>query len=429
VPGRLAASVLAFQYQLRLSERASPEALAAAQSVQLGAMLEHAYQSVPPLRSRLASAGLDPVRLASAEDLRVVPPMTRSDLPTAVGAPPAHHGRRVEHRTAGTTDTPLVIADTEAGAFARAALYARDHLWHDRDPAAPAAVVDTGELAAGGGFWGHALQAAFRTGPSGHVDARLPLAGQIAQLRALRPAYLLASASNLRALALECLASGVRLQGLAEACAVGAVAGPELAALCAEAWGVPASAVYAAQECGPIALQCPEAGAYHVQSEGVVLEIVDDAGLPSRLGEPGRVLITTLHNFAMPLVRYDLGDVAQAGPPCACGRTLPVIGRVLGRRRGLAHLPDGRTMAVAPDLAMQVLRPPLRDMQLVQASPGELVAHLVSPQPLDPARLRSIARTIEASFDGMLRVQMAWRPAFEPAVAARHDDFVRAFAR
>jgi phenylacetate-coenzyme A ligase PaaK-like adenylate-forming protein len=70
-----------------------------------------------------------------------------------------------------------------------------------------------------------------------------------------------------------------------------------------------------------------------VQSESVLLEIVDDAGRACAPGRAGRVVVTSLHNFATPLIRYELGDLAEFGAPCACGRSLPVISRVLGRSR------------------------------------------------------------------------------------------------
>ena len=57
---------------------------------------------------------------------------------------------------------------------------------------------------------------------------------------------------------------------------------------------------------------------------------------------PSRVVISTLHNFAMPLLRYDIGDFAEVGDDCPCGRRLPVLKRILGRQRNLLCLPSGQ---------------------------------------------------------------------------------------
>lgn len=89
-----------------------------------------------------------------------------------------------------------------------------------------------------------------------------------------------------------------------------------------------------------MAFQCPEPGTYHV-AEHIVLEVVDPEGRPCTPGQTGRILVTDLLNFATPLVRYEIGDYAEVGEPCPCGRNLAPIRRFLGRERNLVLLPDG----------------------------------------------------------------------------------------
>ena len=73
---------------------------------------------------------------------------------------------------------------------------------------------------------------------------------------------------------------------------------------------------------------------------------MDEAGREVAAGESGRVLVTTLENYLMPLVRYEIGDHAIAtSARCGCGRTLPLLGRVLGRSMNLFRKPDGGYMA------------------------------------------------------------------------------------
>ena len=64
-----------------------------------------------------------------------------------------------------------------------------------------------------------------------------------------------------------------------------------------------------------------------------------------RRTQHGRVIVTRLYNYAMPFIRYELGDFAVAGTgPCACGRTLPVIARIKGRARNAFVFRDGSRM-------------------------------------------------------------------------------------
>ena len=82
---------------------------------------------------------------------------------------------------------------------------------------------------------------------------------------------------------------------------------------------------------GFIAWQCPM-GKYHINAEHMMVDIVDEADRKVHPGEMGRVVVTTLENHLMPLVRYEVGDYAIASTKaCVCGRTLPTIDRVIGR--------------------------------------------------------------------------------------------------
>lgn len=97
---------------------------------------------------------------------------------------------------------------------------------------------------------------------------------------------------------------------------------------------------YGCTEVGVIAAECPE-GSRHVLTPLVHLEILRD-GRPAEPGELGDVVVTSLVNRAMPLVRYRPGDRARLSPePCRCGRPQPVVAEVLGRAEDLLVTADG----------------------------------------------------------------------------------------
>ena len=91
------------------------------------------------------------------------------------------------------------------------------------------------------------------------------------------------------------------------------------------------------RESGVIACECRMHKGMHVFTEGVFLEILNDQGQIAKLGEPGRVIITDLFNKAMPLIRYEIGDMATVsdGRMCECGSALPLIEKLLGRERDI----------------------------------------------------------------------------------------------
>jgi len=99
---------------------------------------------------------------------------------------------------------------------------------------------------------------------------------------------------------------------------------------------------YSCEETGYIAVQCPAHNHFHVITPATLVEIVDERGEPCPPGKPGRVLLTSMQSYAMPLIRYEIGDMAEWGEPCDCGITLPVISRIWGRTRHMITTPDGR---------------------------------------------------------------------------------------
>jgi phenylacetate-CoA ligase len=115
-----------------------------------------------------------------------------------------------------------------------------------------------------------------------------------------------------------------------------------------------------------IGWECP-AGKYHLNAEHVFVEIIGEDGREVLPGAIGKVLITTLENYMMPLIRYDIGDYAVATEElCSCGRTLPTIGRILGRGMNLFVMRDGRRIASWNLLNALTVFPRVQQLQIVQ---------------------------------------------------------------
>ena len=106
---------------------------------------------------------------------------------------------------------------------------------------------------------------------------------------------------------------------------------PFMRELIEEVFGCKVYDFYGSREVGAIAGECSH-GKMHIFSFNNLVEVVDFSGNPVAPGEEGRVIITTLHNYSMPLIRYDIGDTARLGEaPCSCGSPLPVIEEITGR--------------------------------------------------------------------------------------------------
>src|ERR1019366_10797508 len=109
------------------------------------------------------------------------------------------------------------------------------------------------------------------------------------------------------------------------------------------AFGVPVKNLYSCAEAGYLASPCPSGSGLHVHAENVILEVLDEKNQPCKSGETGRVVMTVVHNFRTPFIRYDIGDEVTLGPErCPCGRGLPLLIRVHGKRRTMFRLPGNR---------------------------------------------------------------------------------------
>ena len=107
---------------------------------------------------------------------------------------------------------------------------------------------------------------------------------------------------------------------------------------------VPVRATYSSEEVGPIAFACESyAGHFHVATSNVTVEVIDTYHIDGvRLG---RVLVTGLHSYATPIIRYDLGDLASLREDCPCGHKGPTIDNLYGRLSSVLKHRDGTASA------------------------------------------------------------------------------------
>jgi phenylacetate-CoA ligase len=336
----LQSKLLAIEFQLEQSEWWTEAELREHQLQQLGGLLAHAHATVPFYGAALPAAGYRPGEPPTPEVWARLPILDRATLqarPDALAsrAIPPSHGPVAELRI-DRGQGPVHLRITEVAQLMRLAIFLREQVWHRRDLSGLRAVLQPDEKAAFPAgrrepHWGWPMGILYETGPQTVLDRRTPLGQQVEWLQRESPVHLVGNPAELLALAHECLALGVTLPRLEGVQSLGGGLSPEVRDACREAWGVPVVHLYRAEEVGPLALQCPEHEHFHVQCEQALVEVLDGEGRPCAAGEVGRVVATPLGNFATPLIRYDVGDTAEVGAPCPCGRGLPVLAKILPR--------------------------------------------------------------------------------------------------
>jgi phenylacetate-CoA ligase len=421
----------AILFQILQSQWWTPEEIRAAQLRQAAALIAHAAAHVPFYRRRLADLATPPARGISPEEWARIPVLARTEVQEAGAALnadqlPEGHGPTRTVSTSGSTGRPVTVQTTELASHYRRAMRLRGNIWHRRDYAAKAAALqrltDTNRRLAGSGA--HVSWAAgYHTGPVVYRDVTGPVDDHLAWIAAEQPDYLITYPTMARALAERAIEQRKVLPRLKEIGTMGELLEPSVRDVCRRAWGVPVVDIYSTREIGVIGIQCPAHEHYHVQAEAVLVEIVDDAGQPCPPGAVGRVLVTPLHNYATPLIRYHVGDYAEAGAACSCGRGLPVISRIMGRARNMATLPNGERIFPSLDGRALAAIPPLRQLQLVQRSVEEIEVNLVVTRPLNGAELVRLRGALEKSFRHAFRWQVRYVDDIPRSAGGKYEDF------
>lgn len=299
LPDKSTALLLSVLQQLDQSQWWEAERLHRQQRLQLTTLLEFVRGALPFYRQRLSEAGVangKELRLAAWEQ---VPILTRQQLQANVQAlkvrkPPAGHRQLGLAETSGSTGTPIRVATTETTRLFWNAFVLRDHYWHRRDFGASLGAIRHFGAGVDAAYphgitlpdWGSPVNLLHASGPGVALDIHTDPRQQLEWLARTDPGYLITFPSNAAALARLSLAQGMRLPGLREVRLVSEAVDEDLRATVQAAWGVPVVDSYSAQEAGPLALQCPEHPHYHVQSENVLLEVVDAQGRACGPGRP-----------------------------------------------------------------------------------------------------------------------------------------------
>nr|MBS0021129.1 phenylacetate--CoA ligase family protein [Gammaproteobacteria bacterium] len=424
------AIVLALQHQLDESQWLAPEVHRQRQFRQLELLLAHAAKTVPWYQEHLEPVSHRGAGWLDLDTWQTLPLLRRADIQEAGPAlvsreVPQEHGAPFDISSSGSTGRPIAVKGTGVTAVRFLANQLRYHRWHGRDFSAKmAALVYLREVQREAAEKGQGLPWNFtlNAGLMLFHDINAAVDKQFAWLLEQNPTYLVTYPSNLRELLRLSHESGARVPRLREVLTLSEVVDQPLRTACQDTWGINVTDSYSSQETGWIAMQCAQYPQYHVQSESLLVEILNPNGAPCQPGEIGRVVLTDLHNFATPLIRYEIGDYAEPGPPCACGRGLPIIRRILGRTRNLVTLPTGERHWPTLPLKFRA-DAKIRQFQLVQKSMTRMELKLVADRLLSRTEEEQVRRQIEGNFGYPFEIQFRYCEVIPRSAAGKYEDF------
>jgi phenylacetate-CoA ligase len=372
---------------LRDSERHQylhPDELRTLQMRRLRQQLVDAFRYVPFYRHRMTEAGLTPLDIQTHADLPLLPILTKRDIQdqqdmlVASNIPAA---RRTPNQTGGSTGSPLQFYVDKERADSRMASTDRHNAWAGLRPGDWYACLwgsrfDTGDTPDPNPNWRQKLLYRSLTLHTAAVSDE-SMAKYVDVLRKYRPRYMVAYAQSAALFAEFCRANNIRDIAFESMIVSAEMLLPGKRELIEETFGGKVFNRYGCREVSVIASECEYHSGLHVNADTLLVEVEPAPNLPPGMG---RILVTDLLNRSMPLIRYEIGDLASldADLHCPCGRSLPLIGNIQGRTSDFLCLPNGRMIA-GPSLAL--LAADMRDVrqvQFIQADPKHVTLKVVA---------------------------------------------------
>lgn len=389
--------------QLEMAQRMCSVAILKSQFQQLAYLVEHCARHSSSFANRLKEAGLTFHQVSTPEGFVNLPLLTRRHLQGAGDSlycreTPVNHGAVFKTQTSGSTGEPVVVHTTGLTKLNWQAANIQDHLWHQRDFSKRlCAIRPQIKSYTKQENWGLPANLLYKTGAA----LALPISadvGQLAQwINEFETNNLIIFPSTLRALTEYSVKHGMTFKELKHIRTIGETLSPENRLKVSNFFNANVEDVYSSQEVGLIATECPSSGLYHVSVENLIVEVLKENGEPCKPSETGRVVITDLHNFATPLIRYEIGDYAEVGESCLCGRNSLTLKKIRGRERNLIVMPDGkRHWPLTGFMSFRQIAP-VQQYQLIQETVETIEVRLVVARALRVDEESKLVNTIQTA--------------------------------
>jgi phenylacetate-CoA ligase len=390
----------------------TPDELRALQWRELTKLLDHAFDQSPWYRDRFLQLGLTPSDIRTPDDYLKLPPITRDDIIQHRHEMLAtdHKGRVYEHKTGGSTGIPMTFFASRGSYEWRLAASMRGYSWagcYDGErqfyvwgaPIGTPPLKQRLKVGTHNAILRRKIYNSFRFSAARMTEC-------VRQINAFRPKTIVGYTNSLYLLALHMLDRNLT------------VARPNAVITAAEgvntvqrevierAFGAPVFASYGSREFMLIGMECELHEGLHQSVDNLYVEVIAD-GRPATEGKIGEVLVTDLHNWGMPFLRYRTGDLAVATRrACPCKRGLPLLERVEGRILDAIRTPDGRILPgeFFPRLMNEF--DSIRQYQVTQTALDQLSIKLVLRDGQHPELLDRLQREIKLMLGDSIRMQI-----------------------
>ena len=368
--------------QLNVSQYYSESELQSIQQCYLTRILEHIFEYVPYYSATLRNIGINPAGMNAWTLLDSLPVTTKENVRDRPEMFLSSHYKRnklnIIH-TSGTTGTPLKIFATKTALQTNYAFFSRFLGWagvtYDEPSATFAGRITVPGHQKTSPFWRKNISMNNTLYSSYHIsESNIP--AYIRELERTKVAFIDSYPSSIHAIAQYINNNSITHNIRPKAIITSSETLHEYQRQAIEtAFGCKVYDQYGSAEMSAFICQCKE-GTYHINPEYGVAEVLDNNNEPIQTGTPGRLVCTGFLNFAMPLIRYDMGDtVVLSNRQCGCGRNFPVVESILGRTDDLIITPSGRIIGRLDPVFKGLSF--IRETQIVQDAYDKITVNLV----------------------------------------------------
>ncbi len=420
----------------RRSHRLRGKELAELQGRKLRSIVHHAYHTVPFYHDAFAEHNITPDQIKSAEQLRLLPVLARQDIqdnyPDRMLASGSSTEGTIIRHTSGTTGRPLEIVWDNEYCDAMAALRmvivqslglslfdkTAEIQYSGPEEAGPSAGPRGSRLHKI--LVGPVMTPTLFTLRSRKMGFRMSIFEVEKELFELQPMAVNSRPSYLRRLGLHLDKEGKKLQ-VRKILAGGEYLSSSVRKELESFFDSEVFTALGSQELGALGMECGEHSGMHLFSDYFAFEFLRD-GEPASAGEAAELVITSLHNKTMPLIRYRLGDIVvpESDGDCSCGLGLPKLREIRGRPEDGLELPNGTLIPTGP-VVDYIESLGLRNYQLIQTGKDSVLVKLVQEQDTRQT-VQKLVSYIQSLFGDSVQVKLEeWKdddipPKYRPVM-------------
>lgn len=379
----------------------------ALQCAELRKLLRHSRAHVPYYRRCFAEAGVRPDDIRDIDDLPKLPLLSRDEASASFDQRKSTAEPRpvIRKMTSGSTGFPLSFAYDRGSEYWRQAVKLRGYSWAGNRPGdktlhfwgSIGAIHGTPLKAKAKSTLDHLFRREHYIDCSDHSERAL--AEVVARIRELSPSTIVCYAQAGAALARHVVENKSRDWDDITIISAAERLFPADREVMTRAFGPRVFETYGSREVMLIAAECSAHDGLHLSAENLIVELIvreDGAERPARPGEVGEVVLTDLHNYGAPFIRYVTGDLAVRLPDgqCACGRWLPRLKEIEGRAADTLRDAAGRPIGGLFFVVMfSVLAHKVRAFQVVQRRDRSIDLKIVPGSEFEDSLLALIRRS------------------------------------